>query len=337
MRHGPRLTFAVLAACACAASGVPPPADPALSHEAPHENGSVRADSFRSQALGTDKRFLVYLPPSYATNDGDRYPVAYYLHGLWGSEDDWVSQGRLAHVADSLVRSGVAEMIVVMPDGDDGWYTTWNSLGNNSSCRRNPPEHEPAESYCVPWPHYDDYIARDLVAYVDSNYRTLAGRAHRGIAGLSMGGYGAVTLALAYPAVFSAAASHSGVLTPLLAGPDGQRARSMQELRVASGNLWPSMKLAFGDDTAGWIARDPARLARRLSRSAAGMSPVPAAIFVDVGLDDRFLAQNRAFRAELLKLGMQVKYAEWPGGHGWDYWRAHVDESLAWLASEIGK
>ena len=174
--------------------------------------GRVRTDTLWSQALGTTKQLVVWLPPSYDREPGRRYPVAYYLHGAWGSEWDWVRAGKVDQVLDSLVTAGMGEMIVVMPDGDDGFYTTWNSLGNYADCTRHPPERESAATYCVPWPHYDDYIARDLVAHVDSTFRTLGDARHRAIAGLSMGGYGAIALALGYPDVFSAAASHSGVV-----------------------------------------------------------------------------------------------------------------------------
>ena len=120
---------------------------------------------------------------------------------------------------DSLVAAGRPEMILVFPDGDDGWYTTWNALNNTAACRADTLRREPAATYCVPWPKYDEYVARELVAHVDSSYRTHPRREHRGIAGLSMGGYGAISLALRYPDVFAAAASHSGVLSPRYAGP----------------------------------------------------------------------------------------------------------------------
>ena len=174
----------------------------------PRPAGRVAADSFWSQALGIRKQFVVYLPPSYETNTARRYPVAYYLHGMWGDEWNWVRSGGIDRTLDSLTARGLPEMIVVMPDGDDGWYTTWNNLGNNADCRRGKPpdrQTESVDAYCVPWPKYDDYIARDLVARVDSSYRTIQSRDGRAIAGLSMGGYGAISLALAYPDVFSAA------------------------------------------------------------------------------------------------------------------------------------
>jgi S-formylglutathione hydrolase FrmB len=301
--------------------------------------GDVRPDSVRSDALGVQKRLLVYLPPSYQREPTRRYPVAFYLHGAWGAEDNWVALGRIDRTMDSLIAAGLPEMIVVLPDGDDGWYTTWNALNNTPACRADTARREPARTYCVPWPKYDEYIVRELVAHVDSVYRTMARREHRGIAGLSMGGYGAVSLSLRYPDVFAAAASHSGVLSPRYAGPTPyapptRYASSVDGVRGRySPALWELMRPAFGRDTIGWRARDPAVLARHLV-SSGGRAP---ALFVDVGRDDPFLEQNRAFRADLSALGIPVRYVEWPGKHDWAYWRSHVAESLAWMAGIIAR
>jgi len=147
----------------------------------------------------------VYLPPSYATAPARRYPVAFYLHGLTGNEADWVSLASIDVVADSLIAGGSPEMIVVMPDGDDGWYTNWEEAPQPyGACLVDTLLNRAAPALCVVQARYEDYIARDLVRHVDSTYRTLADRRHRGIAGLSMGGFGAVTLALEHPDVFSA-------------------------------------------------------------------------------------------------------------------------------------
>lgn len=325
-------------AAADAPAAAPTVATPATT-AAPFPRGRTVTDSLWSAALGTRKRFVVHLPPGYDTAPGRRWPVLYYLHGLWGDETNWVRRGALDRTADSLTAAGHGAAIVVMPDGDDAWYTTWHALGDAARCRADTVRREPAATYCVPWPHYDDYLARDLVARVDSAYRTRPRREARAVAGLSMGGYGAVSLALRYPDVYTAAASHSGVLAPLLAGPrpfpaDGARARwapSVDSLRTLYRGYWTTLPLAFGADTAAWWSRDPARLAGRLV--ARGV-PVPA-LHVDVGTDDGLLAQNRAFRAELRALGVPLAYAEWPGGHTWDYWRAHAPESLAWLLARV--
>ena len=307
----------------------------AQAHEA---HGTVQTNSFWSQALGVHKHVEVYLPPSYADHPDRRYPVAYYLHGMFGSETDWVKLGHLDATMDSLIAGGMPEMIVVMPDGDDGWYTTWNRLGTYDACLKDTTRKEPATSYCVPWTHYDDYIRRDLVQYVDSTYRTMADRAHRGIAGLSMGGYGAVSLALEYPDVWSAAASHSGVLSPLYLGPHPWNghpvfAGTNAQLPEAAHGLWSYMQQTFGRDVGGWHARDPLTRVRHVLATQPARMP---AIFMDVGQDDPFVDQNRAFDAELTALGVPHVFREWPGTHNWDYWRVHVAQSLVWMAGKIG-
>jgi S-formylglutathione hydrolase FrmB len=303
--------------------------------------GRVDSATFWSQSLGIRKRFLVWLPPSYDTAPQRRYPVAYYLHGLWGSEHNWTGLGSLHRSLESLTAAGMPELIVVMPDGDDGWYTTWNWLGDWDGCRRGftPRPGDTVDSYCVPWPHYDDYIARDLVAYVDSTWRTRADRSHRAIAGLSMGGYGAIALALSYPDVFTAAASHSGLLSPLYIGghPFSAPPRYAPDLDALSASygerLWPLMRPMFGPDTAGWWSRDPSRKARRLAQRDRDSLP---ALMIDVGVDDRLAVdQTRAFHHELQALRIPHVYAEWPGDHSWAYWTLHARESLRWIAARI--
>jgi putative tributyrin esterase len=302
-------------------------------------HGTVITDTLWSQSLGTNKAVVVYLPPSYATSTSRRYPVAYYLHGAFGSEVDWTENGQLNVVMDSLVAAGGPEMIVVMPDGDDSWYTTWNALVTYDACRKTAPARERTETYCVSWQHYDDYIARDIVQFTDKTFRTRADRAHRAIAGLSMGGYGAMALAFEYPAVWSAAASHSGVLAPLYLGPapfDGhpQWAASAAELERAWGpRFWPLLSPAFGRDTAAWWSRDPGRRLERLV-AAKGKGAVPA-LFADCGTEDGLVNENRAFKATADALGVPIAYREWPGKHEWTYWRAHVGESLGWIGGRI--
>ena len=348
----PRATRTLRALCVMASSlaaplsrahAAQPPAQPPARVGDTPTRGALRVDTVWSQSLGTPKRLSVYLPPSYARDTAARFPVLFYLHGVGGDEDNWVTLARLDRVMDSLVASGAPEAIVAMPDGDDSWYTTWAALPDLAGCRRDTTRTEPADRYCVAWPHYDDYIARDLVAHVDRTYRTRRDARHRGIAGLSMGGYGAITLALRYPDVFSAAASHSGVVAPALLAPAPvprdvdvaalRWAATPDELRAAAGERrytrW--FAPAFGRDTIGWYAREPAWLVRRLQRAG---TPVPH-LFLDCGLDDPYVGQNRAFVAVLGARGVPVVYAEPPGAHSWDYWRARLPMSLAWLLGRV--
>lgn len=311
-----------------------------LSAQAAVKSGTVVTDTLWSQSLGAKKSVVLYLPPSYALSSARRYPVAYYLHGLTGRETDWTKHGMLAATMDSLIAAGGPEMIIVMPDGDDGWYTTWNTLLDASVCRRNPPQtRESVDTYCVPWPHYDDYIARDLVQFTDKKYRTQAARAHRAIGGLSMGGYGAMSLSLGYPEVFSAAASHSGVIAPLFGGPKpfaGENpvwAPDGASLEKGWGRVWSSIGPAFGKDTAAWWSRDPGRRLEKLVAKK-GKSAVPA-LFVDCGTEDGLIDESRVFRWVAEQHGISVTYHEWPGEHNWPYWRAHLPESLTWIGAHI--
>lgn len=293
----------------------------------------IIVDSLWSRGLGTWKRFRVYIPAGY---DGStkRFAVAYYLHGLWGSEQDWLNQGRLGVTLDSLTAAGVPPMLVVMPDGDDSWYTTWNHLGNGPACQADTTRKEPAATYCVPWPKYDDYIARELVAAIDARYRTHARRESRGIAGLSMGGYGAITLALAYPDVFAAAASHSGVVWPLHADTSSaplDAATGWDRRQRFYGALLPSITLAMGRDTLGWRSREPLRLAR-LARVRGRTLP---ALWIDCGVGDKYIGQNRRLHAALDAERIPHVWNERPGAHSWVYWRDNAAHSLTWLSRTL--
>ncbi len=143
-----------------------------------------------SRGEGTKGSYLVYLPPSYATEPGRRYPTLYWLHGGFGNarQGAWA----VAHL-DRGIRSGIApEVIVILPQAlPVGWYV-------NSKDGRRPVE---------------DVLVRDLVPHVDATYRTLARRESRGIEGMSMGGYGALHLGMKYPQLFGAI---SGVAPAIL-------------------------------------------------------------------------------------------------------------------------
>lgn len=322
----------LLCAVALLLAAAAAPAASAQSAPSSPPRGTVTTDTLWSAALGTHKAVTVYLPPSYQRRPASRFPVLYYLHGLWGNERNWVDNGALAHTMDSLVASGAPEAMVVMPDGDDSWYTTWASLPDLTGCQRDTARAEPAAQYCVPWPHYDDYLAVDVVDFIDRRYRTQATRARRAIAGLSMGGYGAITLALSYPERFVAAASHSGVLsTRLLPGDSagtGRRASTPSDFARAAGSLWASQRRAFGGDSIAWWARDPiTQLERFAPRVANGQTQWPA-LFVDVGADDTWLRHNRDFAHRARALGAALSYREVPGAHTWRYWRAQSVFSL---------
>jgi putative tributyrin esterase len=303
------------------------------------ERGTVEADWMQSRLLGARKSYRVYLPPSYETSGARRYPVAYYLHGVQGNETDWVERGRLASVMDSLVAAGMPEMIVVMPDGDDGFYTSWARPPQWRLCPQRTDLREPATEFCVRHPRYDQYVAQELVLHIDATFRTLPDARHRGIAGLSMGGFGALALATQYPLAFSAAASHSGAVTALALAVDTAAgavtwAATLDTVRARRPSLFPLLAEVFGADTSDWWERDPVGRVRRIG--AEDRRGLPA-LYADVGTGDSFLLNNRALRIELARLGVPLEYHEYPGAHDWTYWRGHVAQSLTWLAERIAR
>jgi S-formylglutathione hydrolase len=168
--------------------------------------GRLVVDTLHSTSLAAnrygdspDREVLVYLPPSYDSASAQRYPVVYLLHGFGATDRSWVSGYRgfsIPRSIDSLVAAGsVREMIVVMPNANT---RLGGSFFTNSSATGN----------------WDDLVARELVAYVDARYRTMARAESRGLAGHSMGGYGTFAVGMRHAGdVYSALYALSGCCT----------------------------------------------------------------------------------------------------------------------------
>ncbi len=295
--------------------------------------GHVTSGRFHSTALGTDKPYLLYLPPSYATDPRRRFPVVYLLHGLTGNESDWASDGRLPKIADSLAAAGVPEVIYVMPDGDNGFWSDWASSLGLGRCAEDPAMSERPTTFCVPQAHYGTYAARDLVTEIDISYRTIADRAHRGVAGVSMGGIGALTLGLTFPDRFVAVVSLSAPASPLLGeGWSADTLGSLASWEAARGGpLNAPWRSRWGADTAMWWRQDPARAAARL----VGRGQHAPALWIVVGDQDPYRTANRHLDVVLTRLGVAHQYQEASGAHAWSFWHRAAPPALAWLARQL--
>ena len=148
-----------------------------ITVHAPSLEGNLEGDS-------ADRDVFVYLPPSYGSSPEQRYPVVYALHGYSGTAEYWVQAISLPDSADAAIAAGADEMIIVSPDANT---VHAGSMYSNS----------------VTIGDWESFIAEDLVAYIDANYRTVATRDSRGLAGHSMGGYGTVRIGMKRPEVFS--------------------------------------------------------------------------------------------------------------------------------------
>jgi putative tributyrin esterase len=228
----------------------------------------------------------VNIPP------GSKLPVVYLLHGGNGSFRDWSNNTDVARFAER-------GLILVMPDGDDSWYT-------NSTER--------------PRDRYEDYIAQDLVTDVETRFPAASGRANRAIVGISMGGFGAVKLALRHPDQYA----FVGGLSSALDAPG----RPFSIARIGQYRHYRSI---FGPvDSASRRENDPFVLARSVD---------PAKMpyfFLTCGDNEGLLATNRNFAQVLEQRHFPYEFHIVPGGHDWKQWNARLDGVFSSLLDHLG-
>jgi endo-1,4-beta-xylanase len=165
----------------------------------------VRHKTFRSDAMGVDVGYNVYLPPDYDKNPERRYPVVYWLHGLGGNETNGMFP---ADVIGRGVRDGAAPPLILV-SATGGQRTRY---------------HDSADGKIMA----DTLISRELVAHVDKTYRTIATRSGRSIQGMSMGGNGALKFAFKYPELFGSVVAYA----PALVDGDWMEANDPEFLRT---------------------------------------------------------------------------------------------------------
>lgn len=221
--------------------------------------------------------FRILLPEDYS-NPQSRFPVLYLLHGLFGSFENWTD---LTCIAENPARQG---LIIVMPEGENGWYTD----GNNSEDR------------------YESYLISELILKVDEEFRTIPNAKGRAIAGLSMGGYGALKFALKFPRLFEFAASISGAF---------DAPKWCDELQE---EFRESISRIYGDAVSRIRAdNDLSLITKNLSDSEIDNLPF---LYFDCGVNDSFLAANEKLSGLFARAGVNHEFYALPGGHDWDYW-----------------
>lgn len=242
---------------------------------------------FFSASLDKQTAATVLLPEAEHTGP---FPVFYLLHGLSDDHTMWLRRSSVERYVRNL------PLIVVMPDGGRGFYT------------------DAKEGMA-----YESSLIKDLIPYVDARFQTIPKRASRCIGGLSMGGYGAIKLALKYPELFCSAVSHSGALTFVQ--------------RLQSGKMDPDWTRewtrVYGATPVGG-SDDPLALASQLKPEQR------PALRIDCGTEDHLLQENRDFHAHLEKIGYTHEYEEFPGAHDWAYWDIHIQEAIAFYVRNLG-
>jgi len=253
---------------------------------------SVETVQFQSHLISATLPYNVILPPGYRASKTTRYPVLYLLHGWVGHYSDWATR---TNVADYVAQH---RLIVVMPEGNNGWYTDSATIASDK---------------------YETYILRELIPDVQQRYRTIEFRYGRGIAGLSMGGYGALKFGLKSPGTFAFAGSISGALSAPIWNADDP------ELKPFA-SIYDSLAAAFGPrDSPQRKANNIFEIVRGASTSRVAALPY---IYFDCGTEDLFLPVNEQFAALLSEKKIAHEFRELPGNHSWEYWNQQVQVVL---------
>jgi len=238
---------------------------------------------FRSGVIGKQTAAYVITPDGTGP-----FPVFYLLHGLSDDHTIWHRRTRIEAYVEGL------PLIVVMPDGHRGFYTDHHS-----------------------GPAYGIHIGEELPAIIESTFHARTSGKARCIGGLSMGGYGALRIALGYAGRYVSANSHSGAVLA-----DQKSRRNV---------LQPGeMQRVFGKNRPG----SPHDLLG-LAKSAKKQNKLPK-LLLDCGTEDFLLPDNREFHAKLDQLRIPHEYTEHPGTHNWDYWDLHVREAIAFHCKALG-
>ncbi len=293
----------ILAFCSATAFAASKPNTPkaSTSRAATHQVDTV---TIWSQSMQKPIKNVVILPTEYDPNTPQDWPVVYLLHGFRGRYDTWINKTQ----PDLPAAASRMGEIIVCPDGGfSSWY--WDS---------------PIDSTM----RYETYITQELIAAIDSLYQTRPSREGRAITGYSMGGHGALYLALRHSNIFGACGSMSGgvALLPFpknwdiekRIGPYQENPLRWEEYSVM-GQLWRAVP--FNDhsrEVAGLPSVDPS------SELQAGQ----LAIFIDCGTEDYFYNVNMRLHEELLYRNVPHEFIIRPGRHTHEYWRHAVEFHL---------
>ncbi len=266
-------------------------------HHSSQGRSAVQTIQFQSKLVKKTLAYNVILPRDYFASASTRYPVLYLLHGLTGHHSDWVAKTNVADYAAAY------RLVVVMPEGNDGWYT---------------------DSATVPRDKYESYLLNELIPDVQQRYRTIETRYGRAIAGLSMGGYGALKFGLKFSDTFIFAGSMSGALAVT-----SWTEKDLKEPGAAR----DSILSVFGP--AGSEARkqnDIFEIVHSLPVNQIAGLPY---LYLDCGTEDALSRDSSQFAALLREKKIPHEYRELPGNHNWAYWDQQVREVLKIAAEHL--
>ena len=263
--------------------------------------------SIKSNILNKNVAYTIYLPPDYGTSERS-YPVVYLLHGYTDDNTGWLQFGEINRYADKAIIEGtIPPMIIVMPNGDSSWYI--NSYDGKEK--------------------YEDFFIKEFMPSVEKNYRIKNQKRYRGIAGLSMGGYGTLVYSIKYPELFAAAAPLSAAVF------DDDAMSGMQDQnyeRTFAQLFGRSLK---GKDRLNKAWYDNSILKMVETKSADDLNKVR--YWIDCG-DDDFLTKGYCLlHIALAEKKVPHEYRVRDGAHNWDYWRTGITDALQFIGKSFSQ
>lgn len=257
----------------------------------------VIEEVLRSKLLQREIQYKVILPETYEEHHFE-YPVIYLLHGLFGCADNWL---QLTQIRQYIKKK---DIVVVLPEGYNSWYS---------------------DSATIKTDKFESYLLNELIPTIEETYTVSKCRKKRAIAGLSMGGFGALKFALKRSDLFIFAASMSGAFNATKL--------SKKNKHIDWNDLQQSVSEVFGNELdSSRIENDLFTLIERLSESEISMLPC---LYIDCGIDDSFININRSFSEKLREKSIQHSYFEISGGHNWEYWNQQLKQILSAAEAEF--
>jgi len=269
-------------------------------------NGKVyESRTIKSTILEKEVRYSIYLPPDYETSSR-KYPVVYLLHGYTDDNTGWLQFGEINRYADKAIADGtIPPMIIVMPNGDSSWYI--NSYDGKEK--------------------YEDFFVKEFMPTIEKNYQIRAEKQYRGIAGLSMGGYGTLIYALKYPELFAAAAP----LSAAVFDDDAVVTVPTDRYEGIFGKLYGRNLKDKERLNKDWYDNSVLKIVE--TKSADELKKVR--YWIDCGDDDFLTKGNCLLHIALTEKKVPHEFRVRDGAHTWTYWRSGIVAALKFIGDSF--
>jgi enterochelin esterase-like enzyme len=265
----------------------------------------IEQRTLKSTILNKSVKYTVYLPADYDYSERS-YPVVYLLHGYTDDNTGWLQFGEINRYADQAIAAGtIPPMIIIMPNGDSSWYI--NSYDGKEK--------------------YEDFFVKEFMPSIEKTYRIKAEKKYRAVAGLSMGGYGAMMYALKYPEWFVAAAPLSAAVfddDAMINMPDNN-------YEAVFGQLFG--RGLQGKDRLNKVWYNYAVLKIVETKSSDDLKKVR--YWIDCGDDDFLTKGNCLLHILLVDKKVPHEYRVRDGAHNWTYWRTGITDALQFIGDSF--